>query len=190
MPKLWNDSIESHRSAVIGAIMDKTAELAATEGPTNLTMARIAQETGIGRATLYKYFGDIESILVAWHQRQIGAHMARLHQLRHEQQSPLQAIEAVLLTYGEMTHKQHSHALRGLLHAMPHVRHSHEHLRAFVARLIDEAAAAGEIETDLPAAELAAFALAAVEADFASSTSGLKRLVGMIVRGLGARPVR
>ena len=65
MPKLWHDTIEAHRSAVADAIMDRTADIAAAEGLHALTMARIAAETGIGRATLYKYFKDAEDILAA-----------------------------------------------------------------------------------------------------------------------------
>lgn len=34
-----------------------------------MTMSRIAEEIGIGRATLYKYFPDVEAILLAWHER-------------------------------------------------------------------------------------------------------------------------
>ena len=59
MPKLWHDTIEAHRSAVAGEIMDRTAAVAAAEGLHALTMARVAQEAGIGRATLYKYFKDV-----------------------------------------------------------------------------------------------------------------------------------
>ena len=39
-------------------------------------MSQIAKDTGIGRATLYKYFPDVESILRAWHQRQIDEHLS------------------------------------------------------------------------------------------------------------------
>jgi AcrR family transcriptional regulator len=39
-------------------------------------MSDIAEATGIGRATLYKYFLDLETILSAWHQRQVEAHLA------------------------------------------------------------------------------------------------------------------
>jgi AcrR family transcriptional regulator len=40
-------------------------------------MSQIAAETGIGRATLYKYFPDVEAILVAWHERQVAEHQLR-----------------------------------------------------------------------------------------------------------------
>ena len=38
-------------------------------------MSQVATETGIGRATLYKYFPDVEAILAAWHERQIARHL-------------------------------------------------------------------------------------------------------------------
>ena len=75
MPKLWNETIETHRDAVRGAILDATAGLFADQGASGVTMSGIAQAAGIGRATLYKYFPDVESIKLAWHERQIHAHL-------------------------------------------------------------------------------------------------------------------
>ncbi len=40
--------------------------------------AAIAEEAGIGRATLYKYFSDAEVLLLAWHERQISAHLLEM----------------------------------------------------------------------------------------------------------------
>ncbi|WP_376776163.1 TetR/AcrR family transcriptional regulator [Nonomuraea jabiensis] len=34
-------------------------------------MTRIAEKVGIGRATLYKYFPDVEAILTAYHERNV-----------------------------------------------------------------------------------------------------------------------
>ncbi len=38
----------------------------------------LAAETGIGRATLYKYFSDVEAILAAWHARHVARHLEHL----------------------------------------------------------------------------------------------------------------
>ncbi|MEP7020668.1 MAG: helix-turn-helix domain-containing protein, partial [Pseudonocardiales bacterium] len=67
MPKLWTDTIEAHRQAVREATLDTAATLVAERGLSAVTMSRIAEETGIGRATLYKYFPDVEAIMTAWH---------------------------------------------------------------------------------------------------------------------------
>src|SRR5919106_1396870 len=71
VPKLWSKTIEDHRKDVREAIAGSTVALVAAHGLRSVTMAQIASETGIGRATLYKYFPDVESILHEWHDRQI-----------------------------------------------------------------------------------------------------------------------
>ena len=64
MPKLWNETIEAHRRAVHEAILNTTAALVAEHGLRSVTMSQIAEEAGIGRATLYKYFSDVDAILL------------------------------------------------------------------------------------------------------------------------------
>src|SRR4051812_36263133 len=78
VPRLWNDTIETHRREVRDAILQTTAALASKHGVTAVTMSQIAEETGIGRATLYKYFPGVEAILVAWHEQHVAAHLEHL----------------------------------------------------------------------------------------------------------------
>jgi len=54
VPKLWHHTIEAHRREVRDAILDNTATLVAAHGLRQVTMSQIAEQTGIGRATLYK----------------------------------------------------------------------------------------------------------------------------------------
>lgn len=185
MPKLWNDTIEAHKGAVAAAIMDTTAGLAAKEGLHNLTMARIAQEAGIGRATLYKYFSDVEQILTAWHRRQVATHLEELERVREQKAAPLEALEAVLITYGESSRHGHHHALGTLLHAMPHIHAAHDHLHELVRSIIDDAVRAGSLKSSAPSDEMARFALTAVTSDV-DGKPALERLVALILRGLGA----
>src|SRR5687767_4338176 len=58
VPKLWNETIEAHRREVRDAILDTAAALLDEHGLRSVTMSQIAEQTGIGRATLYKYFSD------------------------------------------------------------------------------------------------------------------------------------
>src|SRR5262245_8068886 len=74
MPKLWTETIETHRREVRDAILDTAAALVADRGLRSVTMSQVAEETGIGRATLYKYFPGVEAILLAWHERQVTGH--------------------------------------------------------------------------------------------------------------------
>jgi AcrR family transcriptional regulator len=78
MPKLWTATIDTHRRQVHEAVLDAAAELIAEQGPMSLSMSAIAERAGIGRATLYKYFPDVESILLAWHARDFSSHLQRL----------------------------------------------------------------------------------------------------------------
>src|SRR5262249_13746838 len=99
VPRLWNDTIEAHRRAVRDATLDTTAALVAEHGLASVTMSQIAEETGIGRATLYKYFPDVEAILVAWHDRQVSGHLQQLAEVRDQAGHPGQRLAAVLQGY-------------------------------------------------------------------------------------------
>ena len=81
MPRIWADPIDNHRRHVQDAILDATAQLIAEQGPMSVAMSTIAERAGIGRATLYKYFPDVESILIAWHTRDFGQQLAHVEAL-------------------------------------------------------------------------------------------------------------
>src|SRR5436190_23952323 len=99
VPKLWNETIEAHRRAVRDATLDTTAALVAEHGLASVTMSQIASETGIGRATLYKYFPDVEAILVAWHERHVAEHLEHLAKVRDQAGDPGEQLAAVLEAY-------------------------------------------------------------------------------------------
>ena len=92
MPRIWTDTIETHRQQVIDAILDATAELIADHGPMSVAMSAIADRAAIGRATLYKYFPDVQSILVAWHKRDFSTHLQRLRQLTEAERVTLKDV--------------------------------------------------------------------------------------------------
>src|SRR6185503_1236448 len=103
------------------ATLDTTAALVAEHGLVSVTMSRIAQETGIGRATLYKYFPDVEAILVAWHERQIAAHLGHLAEIRDRAGTSGERLEAVLEAYALISQKRHGTELAALLHRGEHI---------------------------------------------------------------------
>src|ERR671931_1365875 len=104
VPKLWPVTIHAHRREVHDAILDTTAALVAEHGLWSVTMSQIAEATGIGRATLYKYFPDVEAILVAWHERQVTGHLEHLADVRDGAGDAGRRLEAVLEAYALMTH--------------------------------------------------------------------------------------
>jgi AcrR family transcriptional regulator len=164
VPRLWTDTVADHRAAVRSATLDATGELLHTHGPYGLTMSAIAQRTGIGRATLYKYFSDVESILVAWHEREIGTHLAQLIALADAPGSPVQRLTSVLDAYAAIERRHHDHPLAATLHGGPHHLEGRRRLRSLLAGLIDAAARAGVVRDDVPVEDLAAFCINALGA--------------------------
>ena len=185
VPKLWNDTIQAHRREVRDAIMDTTAALVAGAGLRSVTMSRIAEETGIGRATLYKYFSDVEAIVFAWHERQITAHLAELTMVGSQSGDAIARLEAVLEAYAFIAHDHHGTELAALVHRGEHVARAQHQLRDFIRDLLTEAADAGELRADVAPAELANYSLHALgAASSLPSKAAVRRLVKVILAGL------
>jgi Transcriptional regulator len=189
VPKIWNETIEAHRRAVRDATLDTTAALVAEHGLASVTMSRIAEETGIGRATLYKYFPDVEAILVAWHERQIAGHLRHLAEVRDRTTGADERLRAVLEAYALICHEHHDTELATLLHRGAHVAHARQHLTGFVRDLLTEGARVGDLRDDVDPGELANFCLHALTAAASlPSRAAVHRLVAVVMTGL--RPPR
>jgi AcrR family transcriptional regulator len=187
MPKLWNETIAEHRRDVRAAILDATWALATEKGLTSMTMSHIAQKTGIGRATLYKYFPDVEAILLAWHQRHIEQHLAELTQIRDRHGDPLERLRDVLMQYAIIAHRRGIHAmdLMTFLHRDQHVNVAERQVERVIRDLLAEAAAAGDIRRDVDPEELARYCLHALTAASSMpSKPAVKRLVAVTMSGL------
>ncbi|WP_427890139.1 TetR/AcrR family transcriptional regulator [Kribbella sp. GL6] len=177
MPKLWEHTIASHRSAVQEAILDATAALVDERGVTGVSMAEVAQRAGVGRATLYKYFGDVDAVLTAWHHRQVAAHLRQLDGVWER----THRIDDVLEAYAFIRH-EHPPAAAPNLHRG---QHAHDHLIEFVAERL------GDVRSDVPARELAAYAVHALDAAGAvPSKAAVRRLVAVTLSGLRNEPLR
>ena len=189
VPKLWNKTIEAHRREVHDAILDTTATLANEHGPLSVTMSQIAQETGVGRATLYKYFSDVESILIAWHERQVIGHLKELEQLGSNEDDPGQRLHAVLEGYALLRYQHHGTELAALVHRGEHLNQAHDQLSAFVSDLLSQAATTGQVRSDIAPQELAGYCLSALTAAGGMrSKAAVQRLIQVILAGLRPDP--
>ena len=184
--------MDAHRAAVRDATLDATAALVAEHGLPSVTMSRIAEETGIGRATLYKYFPDIDAILAAWHERQISGHLQQLAAIRDQAGSAGERLEAVLRAYALIQSGQHDHhgsELAALLHRGEHVVRAQQQLHNFISDLLAEGAKAGDLRDDVAPSELASYCLHALTAaSSVPSKAAVHRLVAVTMAGL--RPQR
>jgi AcrR family transcriptional regulator len=190
MPKLWNETIEAHRAAVRDAILDTTAALVAERGLRSVTMSQIAGKSGIGRATLYKYFPDVEAILLAWHERQISGHLKHLARVRDQAGSAAERLEAVLEAYALISHERFSHEhpgpeLAALLHRGEHVTGAQQQVHDMIQELLAEAAETGDIRDDVAPDELTSYCLHALAAAGSlPSEAAVRRLVTVTLAGL------
>jgi AcrR family transcriptional regulator len=193
VPKLWSETIQTHRREVRDAIVDTTVALVAEHGLRAVTMSQIAETTGIGRATLYKYFPDVETILVAWHERHVTAHLDHLVQLRDQADSAGTALEAVLEAYAlishQIAHQHHGSDLAALVHQGQHVTRAQHQLSHFLQNLLAEAAKSGDVRDDVSPGELTSYCLHALAAASSlPSKPAVHRLVTVTLAGL--RPAR
>ncbi len=189
VPKLWNETIEAHRAAVRDATLDTTAALVAEHGLSSVTMSQIARETGIGRATLYKYFSDVEAILIAWHERQVAGHLEHLAEVRDHAGAAGERLQAVLEAFALISYEHHGTELAALLHQGEHVARAQQHLSDFIRDLLTEGAATGDLRADVAPDELASYCLHALTAASGlPSRAAVHRLVAVTMDGL--RPPR
>jgi AcrR family transcriptional regulator len=189
VPRLWNETIEAHRATVRDAILDAAGTLVAEHGLLSVTMSRVAEKAGIGRATLYKYFPDVDAILLAWHERHVSIHLEHLAEIRDRPGDPRKRLEAVLEAYALIEHRRHASELSALLHRGEHADRARQHLTDVIRGLLGEAADAGRIRDDIAPEELASYCLHALAAASSlPSEAAVRRLVTVTLAGL--RPPR
>lgn len=91
-----------------------------------VTMSQIAEDGDIGRVRLYKHFLDVESILLAWHDRRVAAHLKyRAFLCPHLARTPCEHLNAALKAYGRIrcdtAHEGHGGEMAALLHCTEHI---------------------------------------------------------------------
>ncbi len=186
MPKLWSDTIETHRRQVRDAILEAAVTLVTEHGLHAVAMSQVAEAAGIGRATLYKYFPDVEAILIAWHGDQVNGHLEHLQEVRGRAGDPVARLHAVLEAYAFTVFDRPRHSeLAAFVHRGRDLADAQRHLVDFISHLLTEAAQTGHIRDDVGAGELATFCLNALAASGSlHSKAAVRRLVGVTLAGL------
>jgi AcrR family transcriptional regulator len=187
VPRLWTETIEAHRRQVHDAILDAAWALVTQHGVLSVTMSHVAERAGIGRATLYKYFPDVEAILRAWHRRHVTDHLDQLAELRDRPGDPGQRLEAVLEAYALIAHHRQHHGseLAALLHGGEDVDQAQRHVLALIKDMLDEVKATGGLRDDVPSDELATYCVHALNAAASlSSEAAVRRLVEVTLAGI------
>ena len=185
VPKLWDQTIDAHRREVRDAILDSCSALIAEAGLRAVTMSSIAERTGVARATLYKYFSGVESLLLAWHERQVAEHVSAVSAAAQREGDAAERLAAALESYALLMQNHMDGELAALLHHGRHVDEAQHHLMSLVQELVVEGAAAGRLRRDVPPEELARYCLHALTAaNELTSKAAVRRLVAVAMAGL------
>ncbi len=185
MPRLWTETLQSHKKDVEEAILDAAAALAREHGITGVTMSAAAERTGVTRATLYRYFPDVGAMVGAWHQRQVQRNLAELLAARDRGRDTEEQLALVLETYARLVHEQHSSEVRAMAASSEASAEGYRQLTLVLEQLIIAGIRAGRLRQDVSAAELASFCVHALEAARAATTkAALRRLVAVTAGAL------
>ena len=182
---MWTETIESHRREVHDAIVEAAGSLANEHGITSVSMSQVAEQAGIGRATLYKYFPSVEAILHAWAERQISTHLGHLRAVRDRNDTPAEQLRAVLTVYAHISQAHGGSDVAVTVHHGEHAGHARAELHAFLGDLLRAGIETGDVRTDIPVEELASFCIHTASTASALPTKpAANRLVKVILDGL------
>ncbi|TQN43101.1 TetR family transcriptional regulator [Blastococcus colisei] len=188
VPKLWTETIATHRHAVRETLLDTTWALVTERGLLAVTMSQIAEKAGIGRATLCKYFPDVETILFACHERHVAEHLGRLAELRNRPGDAGTRLRGVLEAYALIAHHRGRHGteeLSALLNRGERVDRAQQQIVDLIRDLLVEVAAADGLRDDLAPDELASYCLHALTAAGSlPSEAAVRRLVDVTLAGV------
>ena len=169
-------------------MVDAAATLVAGGGLLSLTMSRVAERAGIGRATLYKYFPDIESVLLAWHERQVSRHLQQLHAARKGARGPAEELSGVLRAYALVCQQAGAHhhtELAMVLHRPGRLGDAHGEQQGLLREVLASASDAGLLRTDIGPEELLSFCQHALAgAAVLGEPAAVDRLVELTLAGL------
>lgn len=96
MTGAWADTVAGHRAQMRERVLQAFRRAAHKHGLTAVTMAALADEADIGRATLYKHFPDLHSVVLAWAADEFDRFAAEVEQATADA-PPDEAIGALLL---------------------------------------------------------------------------------------------
>lgn len=193
MPKLWKDTVAEHRRDVRSAILDAAWTLAHDRGVRGVTMGLVAEQAGISRATLYKYFHNIDEMLTAAHAAHVAQHLSHLEALRGATTSAGAGLHAVLQGYAQICFHRGASAMSDL-HELVHRGDEHRRNSAdatvLFTRAVQDAQERAQVRTDLAAEELAAYCIHALDAaGQAATASAVNRLIDLVAESLHLQAV-
>jgi AcrR family transcriptional regulator len=172
------------------ALLLKTAKAAFAEKGAAASLDEIARTAGVGAGTLYRHFPTRDALIEAVYRHETEQLVAAATRLS-ETQAPIAALrEWLLLFVGYMATKHGMYdALNSIVGGTSELYSaSKEQVTPAIAKLIDRAAASGDIRLDSDPLDLlralAGVANMSLEPD---STQAAKRMVDILIAGIRTR---
>mgnify|MGYP003583797183 CR=1 FL=1 len=163
VPRIWEETVDAHRDAVLDAIAHATARVVHRAGVGGLTMSAIAAEAGIGRATLYRYVKDAGAALALWQEHGVALHLRQLEDFAATA-DPDRRLAVVLERYALNRQHRHGPGHAELSHSEILLDSARAKVRELFSELLRVERDRGRLRTDMTSCELAAYAVAALEA--------------------------
>lgn len=178
MPRIWEDSVASHKERLRAHIIATAVRLVTAHGAMAVSMSGLASAAGIGRATLYNYFADLDSVLLAWATDSVDSFVARvegeLAGIADARVRLRRCVQLHLAEVGDSAHQLQLDALPSTVgaHAAEQFTQHWDRLREVVAGVLRGGVAQGHWSGDLDAAVHADLILGMVAALRPAITSG------------------
>lgn len=111
MPKIWGETVADHKDRLRATIVESAVALVAERGRADVSMSAVAERVGIGRATLYNYFRDVDQILATYVVGQYDRQHAVLDERLADVDDPLEELRISLeLVIGYFATAEHRDA--------------------------------------------------------------------------------
>lgn len=153
---IWPEMMDGARQRLALHIGRTALGLIAEHGLGGTTMSRLAKAAGVSRATLYKYFPDVEAAVVAYVAAEIERYQAELRAALSQVDDPCLRMDMYIDHQVDYLHGEEHRAGAGQLEAAslsPGAQAGLEahlvSLRAIVAEILSAGVAAGVFRADL-----------------------------------------
>jgi AcrR family transcriptional regulator len=148
--------VATHKQRLRATIIDATVDLVRDRGRGDVSMSAVAAAAGIGRATLYNYFPDVDHILAAFVVDEFDRHFANLDAELADTAGPLarlQVVVGVTVEYLASPRHQAGSSIVGLDDFSPDAQSlvdaAMDGFRQRLAAIVDEAVTAGLLRDDI-----------------------------------------
>ncbi|MDA8056729.1 MAG: TetR/AcrR family transcriptional regulator [Actinomycetota bacterium] len=102
----WAEALDQHRAAQRDHIVTVAFELLRERGMAALTMSAVAARAGLSRATVYRYFPDVDALLSAWVGREMHGSISQIVADARAITDPLRRIEHLVATQAALFERQ------------------------------------------------------------------------------------